>query len=48
MRLIVYDAEVFCEDWIVVFKDLETGTFTVVHNDNEALRECINDETIYV
>lgn len=48
MRLIVYDVEVFCEDWLVIFKDIETGTFTVVHNDNEALRECINDETIYV
>lgn len=48
MRMVCFDCEVFAYDWIVVFKDLETGTFTVVHNDNEALRECINDETIYV
>ena len=25
MRLIVYDTEVFCEDWLVVLKDMETG-----------------------
>lgn len=48
MRLIVYDVEVFCEDWLVIFKDIETGKYTVVHNDNEELKECINDDTVYV
>jgi len=48
MRLITYDCEVFSHDWIVVFKDKETGTFTVIHNDNEALRSCINEDTIYI
>ena len=37
MRLIIYDVEVFCKDWLVVFKDMETGAYTVVHNDTEAI-----------
>lgn len=48
MKLIVYDVEVFKFDWIVVFKDVETGTHTVIHNDSEALRECLFDDGIYV
>jgi hypothetical protein len=48
MKLITYDCEVFAYDWLVVFKNKETGTYTVIHNDNEALKECIDDETIYV
>jgi len=46
--LIVYDCEVFKEDWIVVFKDHETGQYTVVHNDNEALKACISEDCIYI
>ena len=48
MSIITYDFEVFSHDWIVVFKDKETETYTVVHNDNEALRECMYEENIYV
>lgn len=48
MRLIIYDVEVFCRDWLVVLKDMETGQYTVVHNDNEELRQCISDDCIYV
>lgn len=48
MRLIVYDVEVFCEDWLVVFKDLESGQYTVVHNDTEELKQCISEDCIYV
>lgn len=48
MRLIVYDVEVFCEDWLVVLKDMETGRYTVVHNDNEELKQCIAEDNIYV
>lgn len=48
MRLIVYDLEVFCEDWLVVFKDTETGKYTIVHNDNEELKQCITEDNIYV
>ncbi len=48
LRLIVYDAEVFKYDWIMGFKDLETGTYTEIHNDNEALKECISDDCVYI
>ena len=48
MRLIVYDVEVFAHDWLVVFKDLETGRYTVVHNDAEELKQCIFDDCIYI
>ena len=48
MRLIVYDVEVFHEDWLVVFKDLESGRYTVVHNDNEELKQCISDDCVYI
>lgn len=48
MRLIVYDVEVFCEDWLVIFKDIETWKYTCVHNDNEELKECISEDCIYI
>lgn len=48
MRLIVYDVEVFCEDWLVIFKDIETGKYTCVHNDNEELKECISEDCIHI
>ena len=47
MRLVTYDVEVFHSDWIVVFKDYETKHFTVIHNDNAALRACIDDDSVY-
>lgn len=48
MRLITYDVEVFAHDWVVVFKDKETRIFTVIHNDNEALKECMDTDCIYI
>ena len=47
MRLVTYDCEVFAHDWIVVFKDYETKHFTVIHNDNSALRACIDEDSVY-
>lgn len=47
INLIIYDCEVFKYDWIIVFKDNKTETYTVIHNDNEALRMAINDD-IYI
>ena len=47
MRLVTYDVECFAYDWIVVFKDYETKHFTVIHNDNAALRACIDDDNVY-
>lgn len=48
MRLIVYDFEVTKFDWLVVLKDIETGIYTEIHNDNEAFRQCIDSEAIYI
>lgn len=48
MRLITYDCEVFAYDWLVVLKDKETGTYTSIWNDNEALKMALSDECIYV
>ncbi|RDY21405.1 ERF family protein [Criibacterium bergeronii] len=47
MRIITYDCEVFSYDWLVVFKDKETGAYTVIHNDNEALKMALSDD-IYI
>jgi hypothetical protein len=47
MRVVTYDVECFAYDWIVVIKDYETKHFTVIHNDNLALRACIDDDTVY-
>jgi len=47
LRLVTYDVECFHSDWIVVIKDYETKHFTVIHNDNQALLACIDDDTVY-
>lgn len=48
MRIITYDFEVFAYDWLVVFKDKETGQYTIIHNDNEAIKMVLDDDCIYV
>ena len=48
MRIITYDCEVFAYDWVVVFKDKESGIYTVIHNDNEALKMFLSEDVIYV
>ena len=48
MKIITYDCEVFAYNWIVVFKDKESGTYTVIHNDNEALKMALSEDTVYV
>ena len=47
MRWFTYDTEVFAHDFIVVFKDKETGEYAIFHNDNLGVREFISDEAIY-
>ena len=47
MRWYTYDTEVFAHDFIVVFKDKETGTHYVFHNDNLGVKEFISDDAIY-
>lgn len=48
MRIITYDFEVYAYDWLVVFKDKETGQYTVIHNDSEAIKMVLDDDCIYV
>lgn len=48
MRLITYDCEVFAYDWLVTFKDKETGQYTCIWNDNEALKMALSEDSIYV
>ena len=42
-----YDTEVFAHDFIVVFKNKKTGEYHIFHNDNEGVRNFINDYAIY-
>lgn len=48
MRLVTYDSEVFAYDWLVTLKDKETGIYTCIWNDNEALKMALSDDCIYV
>lgn len=48
MRLITYDCEVFAHDWLVVFKDTETGRYTAIWNDNEALKMALSEDCVYI
>ena len=48
MRLITYDCEVFAYDWLVTFKDYETGLYTCIWNDNDALKMALDDDCVYV
>ena len=47
MKWYTYDTEVFAHDFIVVFKDKETGEYAVFYNDNAGVRDFINDDSIY-
>ena len=47
MRWFTYDAEVFVHDFIVGFKDKETGEYYRFHNDNDGVRDFITDDAIY-
>ena len=40
----VADLEVFAHDWVFVCKDFKTDNYTVIHNDNAAVREVVTDE----
>lgn len=42
MRLVTYDVEVFAYDWLVSFKDKETGRRTKIWNDKWNDRRCLS------
>lgn len=45
-KIHIYDCEVFEQDWVFVFKELKTGTYTIIHNDNDAVREFMQQNPI--
>ena len=47
MKWFIYDAEIFKYDSIVGFKDKETGAYYHFHNDDEGVKNFINDNGIY-
>ena len=47
MRWYTYDTETFAHDFIVVFKDKETGEHYVFHNDNLGVKNFISEDAIY-
>lgn len=48
MDIQVYDFEVTSDDWLVVFQNYQTGAYTVIHNDNEAVKSFLNEQTLYI
>ena len=46
MRWYTYDCEVFSHDWIVVFKNKETGKYAIFHNDNEGVKAFVTEDEI--
>jgi hypothetical protein len=38
---------VFAHDFVVVFKDRDTGLYVVFHNDNHGVKQFMSDEAIY-
>ena len=47
MKWFTYDYEVFKYDYIVGFKDKETGAYYHFHNDDEGIRNFISEDAIY-
>ena len=47
MRWFTYDTETFAHDFIVVFKEKETGEYAIFHNDNIGVKDFISDDAIY-
>lgn len=41
-----FDSEVFTHNWLFVFKNLATGEYTRVHNNNYELKEFVVDEKV--
>jgi hypothetical protein len=37
---------VFAYDWLFVFKDIESGAYTVIHNDNEAVKQFMDNDPL--
>lgn len=42
----IFDCEVFAYDWLFVFMNRETGEYTVIHNDNDAIKQFMDQDPI--
>ena len=43
----IYDIEVFKYDWLIVFKNLSTGEYTTIHNNNHAVKQFASADKIF-
>ncbi len=43
----VFDIEVFKHDWLVVFKNMGTGEYKVIHNNNYQLKTFVSPDHLY-
>lgn len=48
MKIYIYDIEVFSDDWIVVFRNPDSPTHIVIHNDNYKLRAFLDQPDIVI
>lgn len=48
MKIYIYDIEVYSHDWIVVFRNIESDNYIVMHNDNYRLKEFLNQPDILI
>ncbi|TFI11973.1 hypothetical protein E4P35_12450, partial [Thiopseudomonas sp. 4R-3cl] len=46
IKILIYDIEVFKEDWFFTAREPDSNVYTVIHNDNHALREFIGHDDI--
>jgi hypothetical protein len=44
----VFDVEVFKHDWLIVFKNISTGEYTIIHNDNYAVKQFMTMDKLLV
>jgi len=42
----LFDIECFMYDWIIVFKDISTGEYTAIHNDNAAVKRFMTSDKL--
>lgn len=40
----IFDFEVFAHDWMIVAKNLDSGTYVVAHNDNDIVKAFVADD----
>ena len=46
MDIYIFDFEVFKCDWLVIFKNVTTGEYTAIHNNNAKLKEFVTREKL--